>query len=47
MKSLLISIKNLMIVNYYEEKLLALETAIRTKYGQGEKMWQKLFKDNL
>lgn len=31
----------------YEEKLLALENAIKEKYGEGEAMWARLFEDNM
>jgi len=31
----------------YEKKLLALETAIKERYGEGEAMWEKLFEDNM
>ena len=31
----------------YDEKLNELQNAIRKKYGEGEKMWEKLFEDNM
>lgn len=31
----------------YDEKLYELEEAIREKYGEGEEMWEKLFRDNM
>lgn len=31
----------------YDEKLFELQEAIRKRYDEGEKMWDKLFKDNM